>query len=92
MPGELRKAQVNRSMQLPETACEVLLELLAQPCQFTQFLCRDVGQFRRWRPLLRSKPRYPQRIDRVGLGPLQFLLGKAPRARGIRSRDRVALC
>jgi len=45
---------------------------------------------RRWRPLLRSKPRDPQRIDRVGLGPLQFLLGKAPRAQRIQHRDGVA--
>ena len=29
-------------------------------------------------PFLGGKPRDPQRIDRVGLGPLQFLLGKAP--------------
>ena len=33
----------------------------------------------------------PQRIDRVGLGPLQSLLGKAPRAQGIQYRDCIGL-
>jgi len=63
-------------MQLPEAAGKVFREPSAQPCQFTQLFRRDVGQLSRWRPLLGSKPRDPQRIDRVGLGPLQSLSAK----------------
>jgi hypothetical protein len=73
VPGELGKAQVNRSSNCLRRLAKSSWSRSRSRAKFAaQLLSGGIGQLRCRRPLLGSEPRDPQRIDRVGLGPLQL--------------------
>ena len=66
-------------MQLANAIAEVLHEAVSETDQLAQFLGSAVRQAGDRRTLLRREPSDPERVDGVGLRPLQVLSGKPPR-------------
>jgi hypothetical protein len=90
MAGELRKPEIHQPVRLPHPIPEVLPQPIAEAHELAQFLRRAIGQpAGRW-ALLRGEARDPHRIDRVALGALQVLAGRAARPQRVHQRDREA--
>jgi hypothetical protein len=78
-------------MELALPIAEVLAQPIPIPQQFAQLLGGRVGQPTGRRPLLGGEPRDAQGINGVGLRPLEFFRGKAPRPQGIQQGHRESL-
>src|SRR5207248_86276 len=87
---EFRESEIHQPMELPDPITEVLLQTIAKPNELSKLFEIGIRQAGHCRTLLASEPSNAQRVDRVGLRPLQILLGKATSTKWIEQRHTEA--
>src|SRR5260370_31855724 len=80
--GELRKAEVDQTVELADAIAEVLDQAIPKPDELAQLLGGRVGQAGGRGTLLGAEAGQPARIDSIRLGARQVLPGQAMRAPG----------